>query len=297
MSQPFTTFQSRLKNKEALIVILAINVAIFLLFSVINIFINLSNGSVWALSLFSFFEKIFFFNTDPSYFLIHPWTLVTSIFTHVSLMHILFNMLIFYFAAEMFVYFFGSRKLVWIYLLGGIVGNLLEFIIQILLNSSFSISIIGASGSVMAVFVAVAVFKPDLKVKLFGVFDVKIIYLAAFYFLIDFVNLGANDGVAHFAHLGGALVGFMSAKQKNSSKDFLQQLDTYWKKLTTRKKGMGRPIYHQQPKRPMTDEQYNARKHEQQEKMDAILDKISKHGYDGLTAGEKAFLFEQSHKK
>lgn len=296
MNTFLNTFRYRLKNKEPLIILLAINAFVFLLFTISNIFINLSNGSVWALSLNSYLQQVFFFNTDSYYFLTHPWTLITSIFTHVGLMHILFNMLIFYFAAEMFVYFFGRKKLIPLYLLGGIVGNLLEFAIGLVFQQNASMGIIGASGSVMAVFMAVAIFKPDFNVKLFGVFDVKIIYLAAFYFLLDFVNLGANDGIAHFAHIGGAIIGVIVARQQRNSNDILDHLLALSKKFSpSYSKGyMKKPIRNT---KPVSDDDYNLRKKEQQEKTDAILDKISKYGYDALTAEEKAFLFDQSHKK
>lgn len=296
MDDLFSVFKQKLKSKEAITVLLLINVAVFFLFTFLRISVNLSNGNVVALSIFSFFENIFSFKINPLFFATHPWTIVTSIFTHFNFWHIFSNMLVFYFVAKLFVYFFGERKLWWIYLLGGIGGNLLELLAGfIFTGANNGISVIGASGSVMAIFIAVSIYQPKFTVKLFGLFDIKIIYLAAFYFLYDFTRIGFNDGVAHFAHLGGALIGFISARNVTSSHNILNWLDNQWNKLIVKKSfRMKKPI---RTSRPVTDEDFNRHRKEDQERTDAILDKISKYGYDGLTAEEKEFLFNQSHKK
>lgn len=294
MNTFFDQLKLRLRRKDAFVILLAINVAVFLLFTLLRIVVSFGQGNVGLLSVSGFFEDIFFFNTNFHFFLTHPWTIVTSIFTHVTFMHILFNLLVFYFAGEVFVHYFGSKPIIWVYLIGGITGNLFEFFINFLFYGNPSVTIIGASGSVMAIFMAIAIFKPDLKVRVFGVLELKIIYLAAFYFLLDFVNLGTNDGVAHFAHLGGALVGFLYARNPNLFSKLEKSFVSFQFPTFRKKKGMKKPIYNS---RPVSDETYNARKKENQERVDAILDKISKYGYEGLSSEEKAFLFDQSHHK
>lgn len=285
MSDFFTDYKQRLAAKDIRLILLTINVAVFLLFTVLRI-LNISTVSV----LLS--EQVFSFNTDPLFFATHPWTLITSIFTHYDLMHLLFNMLMFYFVSEAFVFYFNSQKLLWLYLLGGIGGNLLEFIFSFILPEQGAISIVGASGSVMAIFIAIAIYQPHLKVKLFGVLDMKIIYIAAVYFLLDFTRIGFNDGIAHFAHIGGAIIGFMSARNVQSSSNILNRATDFGNKITTKKPK--KPIY---GGKKFTDEEFNATKKANQDKVDAILDKISKKGYDGLTAEEKDFLFHQSNKR
>lgn len=204
--------------------------------------------------------------------LIKPWTLLSSLFAHFSLWHLFGNLLFLYFAGNTYEQFFGRKRLLKLYLLGGLAGNLSEilaqFIFPALQDSSFSV--VGASGAIMAIFIALAVSQPHLKVQLFGIFPLRIYMIAIFFFLKDLTGVGTEDQVAHFAHLGGALCGLWSVRQLKP-------------KMKVKKGG-----------RPMTDEQYRANKQVRQDRLDAILDKISKCGYDVLTKEEKDFLFQQS---
>lgn len=204
--------------------------------------------------------------------LFKPWTLLSSLFAHFSLWHLFGNLLFLYFAGNTYEQFFGRKRLLKLYLLGGLAGNLSEilaqFIFPALQDSSFSV--VGASGAIMAIFIALAVSQPHLKVQLFGIFPLRIYMIAIFFFLKDLTGVGTEDQVAHFAHLGGALYGLWSVRQLKP-------------KMKVKKGG-----------RPMTDEQYRANKQVRQDRLDAILDKISKRGYDVLTKEEKDFLFQQS---
>lgn len=204
--------------------------------------------------------------------LFKPWTLLSSLFAHFSLWHLFGNLLFLYFAGNTYEQFFGRKRLLKLYLLGGLAGNLSEilaqFIFPALQDSSFSV--VGASGAIMAIFIALAVSQPQLKVQLFGIFPLRIYMIAIFFFLKDLTGVGTEDQVAHFAHLGGALYGLWSVRQLKP-------------KMKVKKGG-----------RPMTDEQYRANKQVRQDRLDAILDKISKRGYDVLTKEEKDFLFQQS---
>ncbi len=288
MSDFFTIYKQRLRARDPKLLLLTINVAVFLLFTVLTM---LKAGEI-AMFLS---ENVFIFKTNPVFFATHPWTILTSIFTHFSFSHLFFNMLMFYFVAQMFVHFFNGRKLVWIYLLGGLTGNLLELIVSVIVyGNEQSISVVGASGSVMAIFIAIAIYQPHFKVNLFGAFEIKIIYIAAIYFVSDFARIGFDDGIAHLAHLGGALIGFLSARNVQSPSNILNRTDRLWKKITTRQPKKPKPIF---GGKPFTDEEFNATKKANQEKTDAILDKISKRGYEGLTAAEKDFLFNQSKRK
>jgi hypothetical protein len=159
-------------------------------------------------------------------------------------------------------------------------------------------SVVGASGAVMAIFTALAFYRPNLNVLLFGLLPVRIIILALIFILIDFISLGNNDGTAHFAHLGGVLTGILSIQRIHSSGNIINQTQMFWDKLLklfSREKRLkvkkgGRTAQFK------TDEEYNLSAKQRQEKIDLILDKISKSGYESLTKQEKDFLFQQSKK-
>ena len=233
-------------------------------------------------------------NSSLPAFIRAPWGLFTSIFTHEQFGHLLFNMLFLYFSGRFFEQYFSRKKLWLTYLFGGICGGILELLANNLFPAlqGTNVVILGASGSIMAIFTALAFYQPNLQVQLFGIFPIRIYFLALFFLFKDLINIGTDDQIAHFAHLGGALFGLLSIQKMHSSKNILTRLEEFFnriKRLLTAKK---------QPKntrtRFKTDEEFNVEKRQKQERMDEILDKISQSGYDSLTKAEKDFLFNQS---
>lgn len=218
-----------------------------------------------------------------------PWTLFTSLFAHFGFLHLIGNLLFLYFAGSTYERFFGAKRLLHLYIIGGLTGNLTEILAHLIFPAlqGSSFSVVGASGAIMAIFMALAFAQPQLKVQLFGIFPLRIYMLALFFFLKDLSSIGTNDQIAHFAHIGGALFGFWSIQQFwhiRLSRPWLGfQLPTNKPKMTVQKGS-----------RPLTDEQYRANKQARQAQLDAILDKIAKKGYDSLTKQEKDFLFQQS---
>jgi membrane associated rhomboid family serine protease len=231
------------------------------------------------------------FTLDPNFtrLLYHPWGILTSIFSHFDFIHLLFNMVFLYFAGKIYEDIFDSKRLLITYIIGGIFGGLAEIIIQSLFFPlKESALVVGASGSIMAIFVAVAFHSPNMKVQLFGQFSIRLYFVALFFLIQDIIGIGKNDGIAHFAHLGGAIFGVLSVQ--NSS--LLNRIETGFTSLFKGKFGTSKK---QQPKsRFKSNEDYNQERREQQIQTDKILDKISKGGYESLTKQEKDFLFKQS---
>jgi membrane associated rhomboid family serine protease len=247
--------------------------------------------------------SIFALKTELLGFVTHPWGIITSMFAHFRLWHFIMNMLFLYFAGQMFLQFFSSKRLLSTYVLGGIFGGLLEILIHLLFPhvGSGGAVIVGASGSIMAIFMALAFYKPQLEVRLFGILPIRLFILALLFLLSDLFAIGSNDGTAHFAHLGGALLGYLSVRNLNSSKNIVTMFSNFLDKFISFVKGLFGPKKMKVVKtdrRPgfKSDEQYALEKKENQEKIDAILDKISRAGYDSLTKHEKDFLFKQSGK-
>lgn len=272
------------------------NVVVFLLIGILSVFGRLLNQIP---EVEGFIDIVFTLDTNLSEFIYHPWGLFTSFFSHVGFLHLALNMLLLYFMGKAFEHYFGASRLLAVYIIGGIVGGLFEILAHNLFPALLeNTSVLGASGSVMAIFIGLAFYKPNMPVSLFGVFQFKIIYLGLIYLALDLLSLGINDGTAHFAHVGGAVVGILAAQQPNSPRNFIVRIEKLmnriWNLFSNFKKGNSRPSVSNPRKK--TDEEFNMEAKQRQEKTDKILEKISKSGYESLTKAEKDFLFRQSNR-
>lgn len=280
--------------------LIMINAVIFLGINVLLVISRLIGGDA-QLFIGDVLKWVFTLNTDLVSFILTPWGLFTSMFAHFGLWHLIFNMIFLFFIGRMFEQFFDQKRLLYTYLLAGIAGGLLEIIAHLIfpvLQMSSTV-IVGASGSVMGIFMAMAFYNPNAKVHLFGVLPVRMIWLALAFLLLDFLNLGRNDGTAHFAHIGGAIIGILSIQNLSSSSNIInrfQMLGDRIVRLFSRrtKKPKMRVHKSETSTRFKTDVEYNVEVKTRQEEIDRILDKISKSGYDSLTKKEKEFLFNQS---
>ena len=199
----------------------------------------------------------------------------------------------------MFEQLFDKRRLWQTYLFGGITGGLLEIIAHYIFPSFQNSEhiVVGASGSIMAIFTALAFHSPNIKVNLFGILPIKIYFIAVFFLLNDLIGISnPQDNVAHFAHLGGAIFGMISIQSLHSKNNILSVLGRFFDNMLIFIKGNKKSKTYTNT-RFKTDEEYNLDKKTRQEKTDAILDKISKSGYESLTKAEKDFLFNQSKNK
>lgn len=230
--------------------------------------------------------------------LFKPWTLLTSLFTHGDLYHIALNMLMFYFVGQLFLTYFNERKLVLTYVLGGIAGGLLHILsydIFPFFQNQNPASTIGASGAVYAFFGAILFYRPTVNVQLLFGINIPFWVLALFFVLGDFAALTTGDGIAHFAHIGGFLFGIISMVNVQKSSQFMNRFERWvysfnWSTLFKKKPKM--KVYRNEDYRKMNDDEYRQAKASEQDRVNAILDKISKGGYDSLSKTEKAFLFK-----
>ena len=272
-----------------------INVIVFLVINLLGVAGRLGgpdtevllDGVVW---------DIFTIQTRPADFITHPWGLITNMFSHQNIFHLLFNMMLLYSFGRMFTQLFSQKRLLYTYLLGGIFGALFEMGSTIFPTISTTAAL-GASGSVMAIIFAVSMHKPQMEVKLFGAITLKLWMIAGALFLVSFLNLGVkneDDVTAHFAHIGGAALGFLSVQQLRSSNNIVTMASRFgdWFLSLFRKKP--KLSVEKGDTRRMSDEDYNLDKKQRQEQVDRILDKISKSGYESLSKKEKDFLFKQS---
>jgi membrane associated rhomboid family serine protease len=280
--------------------LIGVNLAVFLIIAMLIVFGRLSSGGP-SNPVIPFLYDVFTLKSSLSGFLSKPWGLFTSIFAHFEFFHFLFNMLFFYFIAKYFLMYFSSQRMLYTYLLGGVFGGLFQILAYTIfpaLQGSESV-VVGASGSVMAIFMAAAFYRPMAEVHLFGVFKIKMIFIAAIFILSDLLRMGSMDNVAHFAHLGGIAFGILSIQKINSKNNVINwtqvTVDNLKKsfrgepKLKIKKGGAQKKTYNTK-----SDEDFNRYKKATQAEIDAILDKISKSGYDSLSKKEKQILFDQS---
>lgn len=209
------------------------------------------------------------------------YTLVTYAFLHQDLFHILFNMLWLYWMGNLFLDFLKPRQFQVVYWGGAVIGALAFALIynlspQLRANGA---TVIGASAAVMAIFSAIATLIPNYSIRLLLFGDVRLKYLLLAYIVIDLIGVSKGSGNigGNFAHLGGAAFGFAYIKLLQNGTD----LSSFFERKPKMK------VVRNEAPRKKTDVVNQA-------EIDAILDKISKTGYDKLTAKEKQTLFDAS---
>jgi len=218
-------------------------------------------------------------------FLSKPWTIFTYGFLHADFFHILFNLLILYYIGNLFLDFFSKRDFLIYYLSGIVVGGIIyltSYNFFPALKGSNSI-LLGASAGVTAILVGLATKIPNYAIQFRFIGAIKLWHIAIARILIDLIQLPINNTGGHLAHLGGALIGFILTNQTNKGKSLSRVFGFLFK---SKKKKPLKTVY----KNP--NPQKRTKTSKQQQKIDSILDKISKSGYDALSQEEKDFLFK-----
>ncbi|GGD03057.1 rhomboid family intramembrane serine protease [Hyunsoonleella pacifica] len=227
-------------------------------------------------------------------FILRPWSIITYAFIHYEFLHLLFNMLLLYFVGRMFLNLFSSKMALNIYFLGAISGGIFYLLFfEFLPKSALGIPLVGASAAVMAILIFLCAYMPNQDVRIFT-FNIKLWYIGAFVVALDVLRLFGDNGGGYLAHLGGALLGFVYAKQLTKGKDigkgFEKFMDTFIGFFKFKKKSSLKTVHKNKSKvGGYTKADFN--EFNNQKKVDVILDKISKSGYDSLTAEEKDYLF------
>jgi membrane associated rhomboid family serine protease len=277
-----------------LIRLIYINVAVFLVLLVISAITYLLRSPLISERAISYLA----IPASLKELLVRPWTIITYMFTHKDIWHILFNMLWLYWFGTIFLEYLDQKKLVAVYLLGGISGAVvyvLSFNIFPVFGDQVTSSVaIGASASVMAIVIAIASYVPKYTINLFLLGRIRIIYLALTIFVLTSVmDFSVNSG-GKLAHIGGAIFGYLYIFNMKKGHDIGRGINKIIDSLATffkpRKKM--KVTY----KKPVSDYDYNEAKAKHQAKINIILETISKGGYDSLTKEEKETLFKESQK-
>ena len=236
-------------------------------------------------------------SSNPADLLWKPWSLITYAFFHSGIFHILSNMLILNFSSRIFLTYFSQKQLLSLYFVGSIVAGIIYIVSYFLFPSlaNLQVSLIGASGSIMAVLFAVATYSPLMEIRLFLFGNVKLWHIAFALIVIDLVQLPLENTGGHLAHLGGAFFGYLYIKQLQNGNDlagwFSKSID-YVVNLFGKKQQPFKKIHKNYPKPTQKAASKIVTKTKTQQQIDEILDKISQSGYDSLSDEDKAFLFK-----
>jgi membrane associated rhomboid family serine protease len=298
MESIITDLRNKFHNGNIVIQLIYLNVFVFLITALFAVIGKLFNFGV----IDNLISSLLALPASLNEFVSHPWTIVTYMFVHAGLWHILFNMLCLYWFGEIFLQFFSSKHLRGLYLLGGIIGgvffitgyNTLPYFAPMVANSN----VVGASASVLAIVFAAAYREPNYRIPLFLLGNVRLKYLALATVVIDLLFITSSNAGGHIAHLGGALTGLAFAASLKRGTDL-----TVWiNKIIDFIAGIFRGNWwHRKPKMKIhyntkQESDYNVRKKTQNDEIDRILDKLKKSGYENLTVEEKKHLFDASKK-
>ena len=271
--------------------LIVINIGVFLVFFIASFLFNTSSDVLM---------QWFVLPEGPIEVLKQPWSILTYSFLHGGFMHILFNMIWLNFFSKFVLNLFSEKRFLTVYLLGALYGGLLFVTAYNVFPVFVSKAgyLLGASASVSALMVFAATYSPNISFRFFMV-TIKLWQLAVGLFLLDLFRLGSgtNPG-GMLSHIGGGVFGYLYAVQLAKGND----IGLWFEKIVagvanlfkTRKSTPFRKV-HKTPKNT-TNKKATVVKDDRQIKIDGILDKIGKSGYDSLTKQEKDFLFKAGDK-
>ncbi|MEX2528413.1 MAG: rhomboid family intramembrane serine protease [Gemmatimonadota bacterium] len=257
-----------------------------------------ANGVAFLLTLLAGRGFVYnWFAFLPADILTRPWGLVTYMFVHGDFWHLFMNMLVLFFFGPPLEQQWGSREFIKYYLVCGLGGVLLSFLFV-------SNPILGASAAVYGVMLAFAVLWPEAPIYVWGIFPVKAKWLVGVLFLVTFLSAfgGAGGGIAHFAHLGGLVAGFLYLRGGDGLNRAVTRMrrGNPLQKLAIVPRDEGR----EGSSHPSMSSAHASRRKKEDaaerellDRVDAVLDKISARGMGSLTPEERSLLDEVSRQR
>ncbi len=245
---------------------------------------------------------------SPTGLIWKPWSLFTYMFLHEGLMHFAMNMLLFYIYGRIFQDFLGNRKVLPLYIIGGLAGAAMYWLTGLL--GFPSSGMLGASAAVWAVVMATTVLRPDYVIHLIFLGAVRLKYVTLVLMLLTIIAIpGLNTG-GEMAHIGGMIIGWLFIYLLQNGNDLSVSFNRMWDPIASAFSGLfvggaarGRRAPEHNPhmrvvktKRYADDRKKEAQQ-SRQERVDEILDKINDSGYDSLTEEDKDFLAESDNDK
>lgn len=289
------------EDNNALVWLIIINAIIFAMLAFTRLIYVMSyDKDTVAMQLFH--RQIFDWFTLPASatkLLTRPWTLLTYMFTHESVMMLISNVLWLWCFGYILQDLSGNNKLIPLYLYGGVIGGI-AFLFAINFLPSYNSSLIqtlsfeGASASVMAVAIATTTVAPTYKIFPMINGGIPLWVLTIIFVAVVYLGVG-NDAPLALSYLFAGSIGFFYVKQLNKGNDlgkWMYDFASWLNNLFNPEKNNNAPA--QQNFYKTTRKPYNKIAHFSQQKLDDILDKIHANGYQSLTEDEKEFLKKAS---
>jgi membrane associated rhomboid family serine protease len=232
-------------------------------------------------------------SSEPTIFLLKPWTFLSYSFFHDGFMHLFFNMMVLNFASSLFLTFFSPKQYLGLYILSAIFAGLIFALGFNLMHLSGAV--VGASAAIMAILVAVTTYSPLMNVRLLLIGNVKLWHITAVILILDLMQFRVENPGGHISHLAGAFFGFVFVKLLQNGIDLSKIVSAVIGFFVNRFIKPSTPFkkVHKNYKKPV--EKSTSKivvKDKKQQQIDEILDKISQSGYDSLNKEEKEFLFQ-----
>ena len=286
------------KPNNSHVQLIIINVVIFVVLGLLKVIADL--GGIGE--LFYAIDKQFMIPPTMGEFFTRPWTMITYMFNHGGLMHILFNMLWFYFFGRLVIEYLGNEKLISIYVIGGIAGAVAYLfmynVVPFYVERSGGPGMVGASAAIDAIVIAAATLLPNYTIHLMFFGPVKIKYIAIFTIVISFLSATGGNAGGNIAHLGGAGMGYLYVKSLQSGTDlgrWVIVVMDFFKSFFVRQPKMTVSSKKKRSKATASASHSSTMSNvADQKEIDAILDKISQSGYESLSKEEKQKLFNAS---
>ena len=263
---------------------IGINTVVFIVVSLLGVGLFLSGNGFDMATAFS--REYFGVPASLAKLPYRFYTIISYQFFHEGFFHFFFNMIWLYWMGNIFNDFTKSRQFHFVFLGSGLLGAVFFIAayhtFPVFAPAIETANVIGSSASVMGIVVATATLVPDFSIRMMFLGDVKLKYLAAAYILLSVIGIASMNAGGNIAHLGGALFGFLYIKTLKNGSDWSDM----FKKKTKLKVVKNETFKRTTPKAPSIINQ---------QEIDAILDKISKSGYDKLSREEKETLFKASN--
>jgi membrane associated rhomboid family serine protease len=287
-----------LQSSSKLTQLIVVNILVFVLLGLARLFFFLMND------LNSFDRITDYVGLSPHIptAIRHIWTLITYAFVHLSLFHLLFNMLVLYWMGLIFTEYLGEKRLWPLYMMASWCGGLLYIAVYNLFPvfqvSSLSPTMIGASAGVLGIVVATATLLPDYTMYLLIIGPVRLKWIALAMIVIDIISIPFGNAGGHLAHIGGAAFGLLFVRFLQNGTDVSLWLQNIFSLFApSGKKRRHLKVMHGEKNYRTKNEVRTIAEQEADKRVDDILDKISKSGYESLSQEEKTYLFNYSNKK